>query len=55
MNCLICDTTNTSIWNDVYDKSGNILLETQIKVADLTVKGIITTTEKQKEMSEHQK
>ena len=55
MNCLICDTTNTSIWSDVYDKSGNILLETQIKVADLTVKGIITTTEKQKEMSEHQK
>ena len=36
------------IWSDVYDKSGDILLETQIKVAELTVKDI-TTTKKRKE------
>ena len=42
------------IWSDVYDKSGDILLETQIKVAELTVKDI-TTTRKRKESSENQK
>ena len=36
------------IWSDVYDKSGNILLEIQTKVADLTVKGIIITTKNEK-------
>ena len=37
------------IWKDVYDKSGDIQLETQIKVADLTVKDITTTTTKKKQ------
>ena len=56
MNCLICDTTNTSriytiIWSDVYNKSGNILLETQIMVADLTAK-VITTTKTKRNTTE---
>ena len=36
------------IWSDVYDKSGDIPLETQIMVDDSTVKDIITTTKNEK-------
>ena len=36
------------IWSDVYDKSGDTPLETQIMVDDLTVKDIITTTKNEK-------
>ena len=42
------------IWKDVYNKRGDIQLETQIKVTNLIVKDI-NTTKKQKETSENQK
>ena len=36
------------IWSDVYDKNGDIPLETQIMAVDLTVKDIITTAKNEK-------